>query len=164
MVGRRITELACAPAGLPAAAAQRLRVGDAKPMELIGRLVSQPFQPLPLFAHRLLRAFKGRHQPHVLLEPGHHRDLPALAQVRLGVRRDIAHVRHDQVGIPLPAPVTVNHAGLEKPALAIIGGGHPTDQRHQQDAPLIMGHPEPQRVLLIPDEAPALAAFERPAT
>ena len=66
-------------------------------------------------------------------------------------------------GIPLPAPVTVNHAGLEKTALAVIGGCHPTDQRHQQDALLIMGHPEPQSVLLIPDKEPALAAFERPA-
>jgi len=91
-------------------------------------------------------------------------DLPALAQLLFGARVDVAHIRHDQVRLPLPAPLAVNHTGLEKAALARIGGRNPTDQRHQQYAAFITAQPEPKGVLLVTDAAVTLPAFERPSS
>jgi hypothetical protein len=156
-----MTELTRTLGRLPAPLAERVGVGDAKPMELVSLFVAQPLQPLALPAHRVLAAFKRGNQKHVLLQARHHRDAPGFAKLPFGARLNVAHIRHDDVRVPVPAALAVNHTGLEKAAFAMIGRRNPSDQRHQQDSPPILPQPEPERVLLITDKETALSAFER---
>src|SRR5512139_362343 len=161
MLGRTMTELTGTLSCLPAPRAQRVGIGDPEPMELVCRFVAQPLQDLALFANRPLRAFKRWNQKHALLEPGHHRDLSGFAKPPFGLRLNVAHIGHDNPGMPLPAALAVHHARLKEAALAVIGWRRPTDQRHQQDSSRIALHPEPKRVLLVADKETALSAFER---
>ena len=156
-----MTELTRTLSRLPAPLAERVGVRDAKPMELVSSFVAQPLQPLALPADRALATFKRRNQKHILLQARHHRDGPGFAKLPFGGRLNVAHIRHNDVRVPVPSALAVNHTRLEKAAFAIIGGGNPGDQRHQQDPPPILPQPELQGVLLIADKATALSAFER---
>jgi hypothetical protein len=156
-----MTELPRTLSRLPAPPAQRGGIGHPKPMQLVSRFVAQPVQRLALPAHRALATFKRGNQKHILLQARHHRDVPGFAKLLFGARLNVAHIRHDDVRVPVPAALAVNHTRLEKAAFAIIGGRNPGDQRHQQDSPPILPQPQPERVLLITDKETALPAFER---
>ncbi len=160
----RISKLPRALTGLPTSRAQQRRALHSKPMLLGVRLIAQPLQELSLGTNRLGRRFKWSHQFHVLLKPRNHGYVPTFAQTLFADCVDVAHVSHDNIGPPLPAPPAVLHAGNEQATFCPIGRSRPTDQWHQQDPPFITLNPQPERVLLVTQEETALARLERART
>ena len=150
--------------GLPTSRAQRLRSLHPKPMVLGVRLIAQPLQGLSLWTSRLGRRFKRSHQFHVLLKPRNHGYVPTFAQALFAGGVDVAHVSHDNIGPPLPAPPAMLHAGNQQATFSRIGRSRPTDQGHQQDPAFITLNPQPERVLLVTQEETALASLERAPT
>src|SRR3974390_2748662 len=132
-----MTELPRTLSRLPTPEAQWVGIRDAEPMQLVAHFVAQPLQGLALLTTRTLAGFKGWHQPHVLLEPRHHRDVSAFTELLLGARINVAHVGHNDVRMPLPPSLAVSHAGLKKSSFAVVGRRGPTHQRDQQYAPCI---------------------------
>ena len=160
----RISKLPRALTGLPTSRAQRLRSLHPKPMLLGVRLIAQPLQGLSLRTNRLGRRFKRSHQFHVLLKPRNHGYVPTFAQALFAGGVDVAHVSHDNIGPPLPAPPAMLHAGNQQATFSRIGRSRPTDQGHQQDPAFITLNPQPERVLLVTQEETALASLERAPT
>src|SRR5437899_8356349 len=96
-----IAELTWTSVLFPASQAQRLGVGNPKPMMLIAGVQTKPVQRLPLLTDWRWSWFKGRNQQHATTKFGQHPDTQTLAQIALYLQIDVSFVCNNQLRYPL---------------------------------------------------------------
>ncbi len=164
MLVRSESKFARTLGSFPAARAEGRTCGDTKPVPIFSRRVPQPLQPLALATLDRIPHHVRWHQLHIAAEFGQHGHLPLLPTIGFGLRRQVAHVGHDDLGPPRPALRAITQTRHQQAAFGHIGWSHPTDQRYQQDAGGVRTPPQSQGVLLVTDKPTALPGFERAAT
>jgi len=97
---------------LPAPGAKRVRIGDAKPVQLLGLSKFEPLEDLSLFAGHGVSIFELLWQDHVGFEFGHQRHVLILAKAALAMQANVRHVSDHNVGSPLQLFGAIVDAGF----------------------------------------------------